>query len=79
MYTIYSTLINIEFMIFKGSCIRPKHFYGRDYLQLAPFALIPSSFPRKHFETAKAIQPILNKLIHRVACDFDFLKETLKR
>jgi len=30
-------------------------------LQFAPFVLVPSSFPRKEFEKAVALQPIINR------------------
>jgi glutathione synthase len=47
------------------------------YFQFAPFILTPSSFPRKEFEKALELQPILNELMHAVAYDVEFLTTTL--
>lgn len=46
-------------------------------LQFAPFVLTPSSFPRKEFEKAIALQPIINRLMHNVAHDEEFITTTL--
>jgi len=46
-------------------------------LQFAPFVLVPSSFPRKEFEKAVALQPIINRLMHNVAHDEEFITTTL--
>ncbi|XP_076224494.1 glutathione synthetase isoform X2 [Nomia melanderi] len=61
-----------------GMCMRSKTNFNKNTLQFAPFILIPSPFPRKEFENACQIQPKLNLLIHRVAQDYNFLKETLE-
>lgn len=66
-----------DFSLMHGSCMRSKDKFDPDVLQFAPFVLIPSPFPRKEFETAVALQPILNELTHRVAHDHEFLKRTL--
>lgn len=39
--------------------------------------LTPSLYPRKEFEKATKLQTVLNELIHNVAHDEEFLKETL--
>lgn len=39
--------------------------------------LVPSSFPRKEFEKAVALQPIINRLMHNVAHDEEFITTTL--
>jgi glutathione synthase len=39
--------------------------------------LTPSLYPKSEFEKATSLQTVLNKLIHNVAHDSDFLKETL--
>ena len=46
-------------------------------MQFAPFVLTPSSFPRKEFEKAVALQPIINRLMHNVAHDEEFITTTL--
>lgn len=45
--------------------------------QFAPFILTPTLFPRREFEKAIRLQPILNELMHWVAHDTEFLRETL--
>lgn len=45
--------------------------------KFAPFVLVPSSFPRKEFEKAIALQPIINRLMHNVAHDEEFITTTL--
>lgn len=67
-----------DWSLMHGACLRSKTNYNGDALQFAPFILIPSSFPREEFKRACEIQPILNKLMHRVAYDYEFLKETLE-
>lgn len=46
-------------------------------IQFAPFILTPTAFPRREFEKAVRLQPILNELMHWVAHDTEFLRETL--
>ncbi|RKP24273.1 glutathione synthase [Syncephalis pseudoplumigaleata] len=41
----------------------------------APFALLPSPFPRGCFEEARALQALFNELMDRVACDDAFLTD----
>lgn len=45
--------------------------------QFAPFILMPSAFPRREFEKAVGLQTTLNELMHWVAHDVNFLRETL--
>ena len=59
--------------------MRRKDAYDRDSLHFAPFLLLPSPFPRDEFDKVCKIQPLLNELMHKVAHDNDFLKETLKQ
>ncbi|KAJ1679294.1 Glutathione synthetase [Spiromyces aspiralis] len=44
----------------------------------APYALLPTPFPQSCFEEATRIQPLLNRLYHRVAMDQDFLREVIE-
>ncbi|XP_033341826.1 glutathione synthetase isoform X1 [Megalopta genalis] len=67
-----------DWALIHGMCMRSKTNFNRNTLQFAPFILMPSPFPRKEFENACQIQPKLNLLIHKVAQDFNFLKETLE-
>ncbi|KAI0240419.1 Glutathione synthetase [Lamellibrachia satsuma] len=43
----------------------------------APFMLFPSPLPRLVFEQAQAVQKDFNLMMHRVAHDYDFLKDCL--
>ena len=45
----------------------------------APFMLFPSPLPRLVFEQAQAVQKDFNLMMHRVAHDYDFLKDCLAR
>lgn len=56
-----------------------KKNYDRNKVQLSRFVLVPTSFPKVEFEKAIVIQKILNKLIHKVAYDHDFIYKTTKR
>lgn len=67
-----------DWALMNGVCLRSRNNFDRDVLQFAPFTLFPSPFPREEFYNACNIQIILNILIHRVAHDYDFLKDTLQ-
>ncbi|KYN02713.1 Glutathione synthetase [Cyphomyrmex costatus] len=67
-----------DWALMNGMCLRSKKNFDRNVLQFAPFMLFPSPFPREEFYNACDIQIILNILIHRVAHDYDFLKDTLQ-
>lgn len=43
-----------------------------------PFTLLPSSFPRQDYQELREVQSIVNELLHRVARDEKFLRESLK-
>jgi hypothetical protein len=51
--------------------------YDPDSLSFAPFLLLPSPFPRASFNLAVDLQKDLNLLMHRVASDEEFLRQTL--
>ncbi|XP_015117252.1 glutathione synthetase [Diachasma alloeum] len=67
-----------DWALMHGMGVRPTSNTTKDIIQFAPFALLPSVFPREEFEDACEIQVILNTLMHRVAHDYKFLKETLE-
>lgn len=64
---------------YSGISMRSKVSFNKNQVQVLPFTLLPSSFPRKNFEKAKGIQVLLNELIHKVAHDNNFLITSLKR
>lgn len=53
--------------------------YDPDGMKFAPFVLLPSTFPKLEFDRAVKLQPIINELFHKVAHDYEFLSESLKR
>ncbi|XP_044735967.1 glutathione synthetase-like isoform X1 [Chrysoperla carnea] len=67
-----------DWALMHGAAMRSRTKYEHDTLTLAPFILLPSPLPKSEFEKAVAIQPTLNELMHKVAHDYDFLKESLK-
>nr|XP_034175981.1 glutathione synthetase-like [Osmia lignaria] len=67
-----------DWALMHGMCMRSKQNFNKNILQFAPFILVPSPFPRKEFENACKMQTMLNILIHRVAQDYNFLRETLE-
>ncbi|XP_031628682.1 glutathione synthetase-like isoform X2 [Contarinia nasturtii] len=66
-----------DWAIMHGAALRSKVNFSEDSLQFAPFILLPTLFPRREFEKAVRLQPILNELMHWVAHDTEFLRETL--
>ncbi|KAJ8686608.1 hypothetical protein QAD02_022402 [Eretmocerus hayati] len=67
-----------DWVLMNGICIRPKKKFDENTAEIAPFSLLPSSFPEKEFQRAMGLQVSLNKLMHKVAYDYEFLSETLK-
>ncbi|XP_068158808.1 glutathione synthetase-like isoform X1 [Drosophila tropicalis] len=66
-----------DYALMHGAAMRSKTDFSPDTLNFAPFLLVPSSFPRKEFEKAVALQPIINRLMHNVAHDEEFITTTL--
>lgn len=67
-----------DWALMHGACMRSKTNFNRDALLFAPFVLFPTAFPRQEFNKAVEIQPILNELMHKVAHNPEFLRESLK-
>ncbi|XP_011501064.1 PREDICTED: glutathione synthetase-like [Ceratosolen solmsi marchali] len=67
-----------DWIIMHGAGMRSKNNFNEDQIQIVPFLLLPSCYPRKEFESAKEVQILLNELMHNVAHDYDFLTNTLK-
>ncbi|XP_047345527.1 glutathione synthetase-like [Vespa velutina] len=67
-----------DWAIMHGINMRSKQNFNKSQVQIAPFALLPSSFPKKCFERAKNIQVLLNEIMHKVAHDDNFIRHTLK-
>lgn len=67
-----------DWALMHGIGMRSKVAFNKNQLQVLPFTLLPSTFPRGNFERVKSIQTLLNELMHKVAHDRDFLEESLK-
>jgi len=67
-----------DYALMHGICMRQKNKFDRDALHFAPFVLFPTPFPRDEYQKAVDLQPIVNELMHNVAHDYSFLKESLK-
>ncbi|XP_017877007.1 glutathione synthetase-like [Ceratina calcarata] len=67
-----------DWALMHGIGIRSKVAFNKNQLQVLPFTLLPSSFPKENFQRAKSIQTLLNKLMHKVAHNHDFLQKSLK-
>ncbi|XP_014220983.1 glutathione synthetase-like [Trichogramma pretiosum] len=61
-----------------GVIMKSKKDFSEDHVQIAPFLLLPSKYPKKEFNKAKQIQTSINALMHKVAHDYEFLQSTLK-
>uniref|UniRef100_A0A2A4J2G3 Glutathione synthetase n=1 Tax=Heliothis virescens TaxID=7102 RepID=A0A2A4J2G3_HELVI len=76
-------LVNIiekarDWALMHGVAMRDKKHFNKDVIQVAPFVLLPSPFPRCEFEKAVELQPVLNELMHKVAHNEEFLEQTLQ-
>ena len=58
--------------------MRFRDSYDENIVTMAPFFLLPSTFPRREFVRVNTLQPLINLLTHRVAHDHAFLEDTLK-
>lgn len=67
-----------DWALMHGISMRSKISFNKNQVQVLPFTLLPSSFPRQNFEKAKNIQVLLNELTHKVAYNHSFLTESLK-
>ena len=57
--------------------MRSRQNYSPDSVNFAPFVLVPSAFPKKEFEKAVQLQPLVNELMHIIANNHTFLETTL--
>ncbi|XP_033224633.1 glutathione synthetase-like [Belonocnema kinseyi] len=67
-----------DWALINGISMRSKDPYSPNTLKIAPFLLLPSTFPKKEFVKATEVQITLNELMHKVAHDHQFLTEVLK-
>ncbi|XP_022818198.1 glutathione synthetase-like isoform X2 [Spodoptera litura] len=79
----HKALVNViekarDWGLMHGVAMRDKKHFNKDVIQVAPFVLLPSPFPKTEFEKAVELQPILNELMHKVAHNDEFLEHTLQ-
>ncbi|XP_045762352.1 glutathione synthetase-like isoform X1 [Maniola jurtina] len=67
-----------DWALMHGVGMRDRKNFTKDSIQIAPFVLLPSPFPRTEFTKAVELQPVLNELMHKVAHDDEFLTCTLE-
>ncbi|XP_032691229.1 glutathione synthetase-like [Odontomachus brunneus] len=67
-----------DWALMHGISMKSKKNFNKDEVHILPFALLPTSFPKKSFQTAKNVQTLLNELIHKVAYDKEFITTSLK-
>ncbi|XP_073962825.1 glutathione synthetase-like isoform X1 [Choristoneura fumiferana] len=67
-----------DWALMHGVGMRDKKHFTKDSIQIAPFVLLPSPFPRTEFTKAVELQQVLNELMHKVAHDEEFLETTLQ-
>ncbi|KAJ0171391.1 hypothetical protein K1T71_012941 [Dendrolimus kikuchii] len=67
-----------DWALMHGVGMRDRKHFTKDSIQIAPFVLLPSPFPKTEFTKAVELQPVLNELMHKVAHDVEFLEETLQ-
>lgn len=67
-----------DWALMHGISMRSKECFNENQVQILPFTLLPSSFPKSSFEKAKSIQMSLNELMHKVAHNKDFITNSLK-
>ncbi|XP_048000919.1 glutathione synthetase-like isoform X1 [Leguminivora glycinivorella] len=67
-----------DWALMHGVGMRDRKNFTKDAIQIAPFVLLPSPFPRTEFNKAVELQQVLNELMHKVAHDDDFLEHTLQ-
>lgn len=59
--------------------MRSKNTFDENSLVVAPFTLFPSPIEKNLFDRAVRAQTLLNKLLHRLAYDSEFLDYALAR
>lgn len=68
-----------QWALLHGVQMKPQHdHHSVCHCEYAPMTLFPSPLPVTVLQEAKALQPHYNRLMHRVACDPDFLEQCLK-
>lgn len=67
-----------EYALTNGFVMRLDKFCTDETVVFAPFTFVPSPFPRKEFLKAKDIQKDINEVLHKVANDHEFLKNSLR-
>ncbi|KAK0086437.1 hypothetical protein PV326_005543 [Microctonus aethiopoides] len=67
-----------DYALMNGLSMHSSACFDRNCVKISRFTLLPTSFPRNEFEKATNIQATLQKLMHKVAYNHNFLNNTLK-
>lgn len=66
-----------DWALMHGVAMRSKSDFNSNAIEFAPFVLLPSVIRVEDFNKLTAIQLIFNELVHKVACNYEFLKMCL--
>ncbi|XP_054004515.1 glutathione synthetase-like [Hylaeus anthracinus] len=67
-----------DWALMHGMSFRPRESFNKNQVQVLPFTLLPSTFPKEHFHKVKRIQVVLNELTHNVAHNHSFITKSLE-
>ncbi|XP_072385880.1 glutathione synthetase-like [Diabrotica undecimpunctata] len=67
-----------EWTIMHGISMRSKTNYNEDTVQISPFILFPSGFPRNEFNKVVNLQSILQELLHNITNNDAFIKQCFR-
>lgn len=67
-----------DWAIMHGASMRSKTDFNPDAVNITQFTLFPTVFKSEEFNKAVSVQLILNELVHKVAHNKEFLKQSLK-
>uniref|UniRef100_A0A914DMV3 Glutathione synthetase n=1 Tax=Acrobeloides nanus TaxID=290746 RepID=A0A914DMV3_9BILA len=68
----------LDYAIITGFMQKAHSNHSNGFFQIRPFTLLPTPFPRKLFDQAKAVQMAMNILYFRVSWDYKFLMDSHK-
>lgn len=68
----------IAWSLGNGFCLIPPGYEAVPMVTHAPLSLLPTPFPRRLYQLAKTLQPILNSLYMRIALDDAFLRDVFE-
>lgn len=67
-----------DYALINGMVLRYDHMTNDNCVAHIPFTLFPSPFPRKLYQECLLVQPVVNKLMLKIANDTAFINDTLR-